>query len=463
MFNSSPDSERRLAPRVRLTVRVQLFHKGVEIQAYSTDISTTGIFIETPHPLRVGSVVLLGFSLGTGARKTIQAEGRVVQVRGPDEAAANGVMPGMGIMFQGFLFGKSDLAGELSQRLDTLRGAKRGAVQDPARHPRFLVGFPVLWGTKPPPVQIGFITDIGADGAFVITENPQLPGSHLYLSFDVPTSGLPQRVRAVAQVRKANFPDNAEEDEPIGMGITFDEASLEDPSVLPFMEQHLQRQRHTLLQETAQQEGPMPDLPDLSSFLRETEVVEHVPAIEAGLPTPAYSQRERSPEPLEELPRIEVAPELNLAAPGLSWRDTTPSAATLNLGETSPVLSAPAPAAAFRPPDPPVAAPAPAPLDSAVAWVNPAVSTLGAPAAAGVVPAGAEADAAELASVFVSPPPPPPPPEPAPSPSPVPYRRSPPVRTPDAPRQRRVGRWVAAIGVLLLALCVLFVLHALRA
>src|SRR5262245_16771456 len=109
MSNFVPASERRLAPRVPLTVKVQLFHRGVEIQAYSTDISTTGIFVETPRPLPVGSVVLLGFTLGAGTRKTIQAEGRVVQVRPADEGSGQGSLPGMGIMFQGFLFGKADL------------------------------------------------------------------------------------------------------------------------------------------------------------------------------------------------------------------------------------------------------------------------------------------------------------------------------------------------------------------
>jgi Tfp pilus assembly protein PilZ len=447
---------------VPLSVKVQLFHKGVEIQAYSTDISTTGMFVETTRTLPVGSVVLLGFTLGAGARKTIQAEGRVAQVRTAEEAAALGGLPGMGVMFQGFLFGKADLAGELSKRLDALRNGRQEAVEDRVRHPRFLVGFPVLWGTRPPPLQIGFITDIGPDGAFIITDTPAVAGTHLYLSLEVPTSGLPQKVRALAQVTRANLPEQQSDDEPIGMGITFEEASLEDPSVLPFMQQHLARQRHSLLQESLeQQHGGDSDLPDLSSFLAEGSELEPQPGPEApGVSAVSVAGVQEAAR--EELvPRIETAPELDLNEPPNEWL-VAPRI------ESEPQVARPLRDAGIQA-DPSIGVPAAerrfpwadVPADSSVAWINPAAGALpGVLAADASLLAAVQAEAAELASVLVA--------RPQPSgtkPADVPHRpvRAAPERTSSPGTRGRVGRWLAAAGgVALLLFVALYFLGWLR-
>jgi Tfp pilus assembly protein PilZ len=460
MFNPSPESERRQAPRVPLTVKVQLFFRGSEIQAYSTDISTTGIFVETPNPLPVGSVVLLGFTLAAGTRKTIQAEGRVVQVRTAEAATAQGVLPGMGIMFQGFLFGKADLAGELSNRLETLRRSRGRGKRDASRDPRFLVGFPVLWGTKPPPTQVGFITEIEPGGAYVITENPQVPGAHLYLSFEVPTSGMPQKVRAVAHVTRANFPTHPEaDDEPIGMGITLDEASLEDPSVLEVMERHLQRQRETLLQETSPQGNLATDLPDLSAFLDDDDGVEALNSTPKAEPAPAVQLPNASVS--ETPPRTDSAPELDLGPLALSPpADLEPEPAA------APVAAEPqedldlSDMSWEEEPEPPRPPPAPA---SSVAWVNPAAA--GGADGAGDFSLGASsaADAAELASLLVvlpetSPPVPAMPVAPRPA-RPAPQRAS---STP--PRWDSRTRLVVAIsGAGLLLLLAVYLIRVLAA
>lgn len=335
-----PHTERRRAPRVPLTVRVQLFYKGVEIQVYSTDISITGMFVETPQPLPVGSKLLLGFTIGSVERKTIQAEGRVVQVRTPEDAATYGVLPGMGIMFQGFLFGRGDLAAEISERLDGLRDDAAPTPDEEPLDPRALVGFPVLWGPKPPPNNEGFIIELQGDQAYLVSRNPESPGTHLYLSFELPTSGVPQRVRAIAQVVRSNR-RNRRGEEPCGMGIWLDPTSLDDATVLDFMAQHLRRRRESLMPEAL---APLPeeepeeipeysDLADAEQIFDEGGEVEPTPEppepefiVPPSAPAPAsptfVSQPPAQPALLE-APIAAAGVDATTPLPGINWNEVS--------------------------------------------------------------------------------------------------------------------------------------------
>jgi hypothetical protein len=342
-----PHTERRRAPRVPLTVRVQLFYKGVEIQVYSTDISITGMFVETPQPLPVGSKLLLGFTIGSVERKTIQAEGRVVQVRTPEDAATYGVLPGMGIMFQGFLFGRGDLAAEISERLDGLLDAAALPPDEEPLDPRALVGFPVLWGPKPPPSNEGFIIELQGDQAYLVSRNPESPGTHLYLSFELPTSGVPQRVRAIAQVVRSNR-RNRRGEEPCGMGIWLDPTGLDDPTVLDFMASHLRRRRESLMPETLAPPPPEDDLDEIPEYsdlgdpdlifddggevqpgpepqepeFIATPATPSIPTVPSAPTTPTFVSQPMEPE-FVQAPVVAASVDAVTPLPGINWNEVS--------------------------------------------------------------------------------------------------------------------------------------------
>ena len=88
----------RGAPRVPVSMLVQYRFATLEDFAaeYSVDLSTTGIFVRTDDPRKVGSMVYLQITLKDGS-KLIEGFGRVARV-GQDGRGH----PGMGIQFINF-------------------------------------------------------------------------------------------------------------------------------------------------------------------------------------------------------------------------------------------------------------------------------------------------------------------------------------------------------------------------
>jgi uncharacterized protein (TIGR02266 family) len=88
----------RGAPRVPVSMLVQYRFDTLEAFAaeYAVDLSTTGIFVHTDDPRKVGSMVYLQITLKDGS-KLIEGFGRVARV-GRDERG----QAGMGIQFINF-------------------------------------------------------------------------------------------------------------------------------------------------------------------------------------------------------------------------------------------------------------------------------------------------------------------------------------------------------------------------
>jgi len=101
------DSEKRISPRKTLKTRVVFedeFSEGF-LTFLSTDISLSGIFIESEIPLQIGTRVFLKFSLYEGD-PPIQVSGVIARLiarrRGPGRRKG-GFKTGIGIRFLGLL------------------------------------------------------------------------------------------------------------------------------------------------------------------------------------------------------------------------------------------------------------------------------------------------------------------------------------------------------------------------
>ncbi len=79
---------RRQEPRLTINKEFESFDQFV--QEYVTNISKSGVFIKTPEPLAVGSIVNLRFTVVMDGIETIEGEGEVVRVE--SEPAGMGVV-----------------------------------------------------------------------------------------------------------------------------------------------------------------------------------------------------------------------------------------------------------------------------------------------------------------------------------------------------------------------------------
>ncbi len=116
----SPSDENPRAPRVPMSMLVQYRFDSMEqfVAEYSLDLSTSGIFVRTDAPRKVGSMVYLQMTLRDGS-KLIEGFGRVARV-GPDA----GGHEGMGIQFISFDDDSMALIEKVvAQRLEKDQGA----------------------------------------------------------------------------------------------------------------------------------------------------------------------------------------------------------------------------------------------------------------------------------------------------------------------------------------------------
>ena len=89
--------EKREHARARLKVEVTYKTADVFTSNLSINISTGGIFIKTPKPPPMGTMLDLEFSL-PDQHKTIKADGKIVWVQHP--SAKSSMPAGMGIKFR---------------------------------------------------------------------------------------------------------------------------------------------------------------------------------------------------------------------------------------------------------------------------------------------------------------------------------------------------------------------------
>jgi uncharacterized protein (TIGR02266 family) len=94
-----PEAEKRRSLRIPLrVVRVDASdHRGVEIFfGYASNISVTGLFIQTPSPRERGTKFRISFVLPNATKDKVTCEGEVIWTK---NFAGKGSTPGMGLRF----------------------------------------------------------------------------------------------------------------------------------------------------------------------------------------------------------------------------------------------------------------------------------------------------------------------------------------------------------------------------
>ena len=105
MFESS-DSSRRWNGVV-LEARLQAEGKTTETRLYATDIGKGGLFLEMMQPPPVGSVVRILLAVLPG--KMMPVDCRVMRVVSREEAVQLGILPGVGLKFEGLTVASREL------------------------------------------------------------------------------------------------------------------------------------------------------------------------------------------------------------------------------------------------------------------------------------------------------------------------------------------------------------------
>ena len=223
--------ERRKTQRVRWALMVQLAWKEGEVTAYTSDISIHGFFAETKVEIPVKTAVTVQFQVeGIGESLPVEATGVVVRSVSPEEAAASGSMPGVGVRFKRI---KENNKG-FRLAVDTKLGRKERPREERRSEPRLPVGMPLTWGTRDPPDQEGRMADVSAKGALcVVKGDPPASGTRIYLSFKLPHKGEIKDVKAMAWVTRAEV-----QDECTVMGLHLEFSSVGD-DLLPLLQERL--------------------------------------------------------------------------------------------------------------------------------------------------------------------------------------------------------------------------------
>ena len=106
MEESSRDVGRRFNGVV-LEARLQADGKTTETRLYATDIGKGGLFLEMANPPPVGAVLRVLLAVMPG--KMLPVDGRVMRVVSPSEAAGIGILPGVGLKFEGLTMATREL------------------------------------------------------------------------------------------------------------------------------------------------------------------------------------------------------------------------------------------------------------------------------------------------------------------------------------------------------------------
>jgi Tfp pilus assembly protein PilZ len=251
----------RQTERLRFTIVAQLTSSEGGFEAYSTDLSTNGIFLETANLLPLGTSVRLDFRLfRTSEPEAVSVQGTIARSVSEDDAGAWGVVGGMGIQFEELRVGEEVLFGFLSKRLESVKEPKIPIPPEKKRpEARAEVGLPVLWGTDPNLGREGFLFNLSASGAFIGTRRVEQPGTHLFLWFELPHSSASKGVKATASVVRTNPPGG---DESVGMGIAFEASTVSRGLFESFLGQRLEENpqpgERTRLRK-AKAKRPLPD------------------------------------------------------------------------------------------------------------------------------------------------------------------------------------------------------------
>ena len=125
MFESS-DASRRFNGVV-LEARLQAEGRTTETRLYATDIGKGGLFLEMTNPPPVGAVVRILLAVLPG--KMMPLDGRVMRIVSPEDAQQLGILPGVGIKFEGLTMASRELLDR------AIEAAAQVPVPDPADLP----------------------------------------------------------------------------------------------------------------------------------------------------------------------------------------------------------------------------------------------------------------------------------------------------------------------------------------
>ena len=235
MTQHSPvlEEDRRGSQRWRYTLRMTMSWGSQQITVYTSDISMSGVFLETNRCLPVGTEVGLDFELVSGGNPTpVHVEGTVARRVFAQRKDDQKHLVGVGVEFRKFHEGEALLQ-------EVLTG-----LQHPAPHKneqrtaaRIPVSIPLTWGTSDACDQSGHLFDISVDGAFVIhAARTRAPGTRLYLRFEVPHQGRFREVKAVATVVRSVASEAAPAD---GMAVIFELSTVDVDYLHSFINRRL--------------------------------------------------------------------------------------------------------------------------------------------------------------------------------------------------------------------------------
>ena len=98
MSTKSEDSDRRIADRHAIELRVEYRRLNTFFADYTKNISKGGTFIKTTRPLEIASRCQFSLSL-PALSEPLQLEGEVAWLLSPEQAEESGAEPGMGVRF----------------------------------------------------------------------------------------------------------------------------------------------------------------------------------------------------------------------------------------------------------------------------------------------------------------------------------------------------------------------------
>lgn len=224
--------ERRRSVRLAIAVEALIHWRGGQFKAMTTDLSPSGILVESAEDLPKGAPVRVRFELAFGGRTgRVVADGRVA--RTVRSRRKSGVIRGMGIRFDNVSTGETLLREYVEGRLkrtDTLimRFKERRTES------RISVGIPVRWGTSPTPDQDGLLTNLSSTGSFFITGATGVDGgTRIYLTFDIVEGKKVEHVRAVGRVVRSTEGASGK----TGLAVRFDVASMDVEAITWFVRQ----------------------------------------------------------------------------------------------------------------------------------------------------------------------------------------------------------------------------------
>ena len=231
MGDGDSTRERRRTERVRWALMVKLEWKKSEVTAYTTDISVNGFFAETKEQIPEKTPLTIKFQVDSiHGGLPVEAAGSVVRCVSPEDAAAEGVMPGLGVRFKRVKV--NNKAFRLA--VDAKLGRAEIPKEERRTEPRLPVGMPIKWGVEDPPERDGRMADVSAKGALcVVKGDPPESGTRIYLSFKLPHKGEIKDVKAVARVMRAEGQDQC-----TTMGLKLEFSSVGD-DLLPLLKERL--------------------------------------------------------------------------------------------------------------------------------------------------------------------------------------------------------------------------------